>query len=192
MLWSGYAVLCAIKLCWTGTHTVQFWLCHPLAVWPWPSHLDSLNCFLCRGRIRTIVIAVIMDMRAESLSCVQLFATPWTQPARILCPWDPPGKNTGVGCHFLLQRIFPSQGSNLCLVQLLYCRQILYQEATRKPPVMIIKPNISEYSQSSVSVGSEPIDSTNQGLRKNFFLIPESFKKQNLNLLSAQQLFTCH
>ena len=25
------------------------------------------------------------------------------QPTRLLCPWDPPGKNTGVGCHFLLQ-----------------------------------------------------------------------------------------
>ena len=31
---------------------------------------------------------------------------------RLLCPWDFPGKNTGVGCHFLLQRIFPIQGSN--------------------------------------------------------------------------------
>ena len=28
------------------------------------------------------------------------------QPARLLCPWDPPGKNTGVGCHFLLQGVF--------------------------------------------------------------------------------------
>ena len=27
------------------------------------------------------------------------------QPARLLCPWDSPGKNTGVGCHFLLQLI---------------------------------------------------------------------------------------
>ena len=27
----------------------------------------------------------------------------WTAPARLLCPWDSPGKNTGVGCHFLLQ-----------------------------------------------------------------------------------------
>ena len=26
------------------------------------------------------------------------------QPARLLCPWDFPGKNAGVGCHFLLQR----------------------------------------------------------------------------------------
>ena len=31
------------------------------------------------------------------------------KPARLLCPWDFPGKNTGVGCHFLLQGIFPNQ-----------------------------------------------------------------------------------
>ena len=34
------------------------------------------------------------------------------QPARLLCPWDSPGKNTGVGHHALLQGIFPTQGSN--------------------------------------------------------------------------------
>ena len=34
------------------------------------------------------------------------------QPPRLLCPWDFPGKNTGVGCHFLLQGIFPAQGWN--------------------------------------------------------------------------------
>ena len=33
-------------------------------------------------------------------------------PIRLLCAWDFPGKNTGVGCHFLLQGIFPTQGSN--------------------------------------------------------------------------------
>ena len=33
-------------------------------------------------------------------------------PARLFCPWDFPGKNTGVGCHFLLQGIFSTQGSN--------------------------------------------------------------------------------
>ena len=32
------------------------------------------------------------------------------QPARLLCPWDSPGKNTGVGCHTLLQEIFMTQG----------------------------------------------------------------------------------
>ena len=34
------------------------------------------------------------------------------QPTRLLRPWDFPGKNTGVGCYFLLQEIFPTQGSN--------------------------------------------------------------------------------
>ena len=48
---------------------------------------------------------------------------------RLLCPWDSPGKNTGVGCHFLLQGIFPTQESNPCL---LYCRWILYHSATRE------------------------------------------------------------
>ena len=33
-------------------------------------------------------------------------------PTRLLCPWDFPDKNTGVGCHFFLQGIFPTQGSN--------------------------------------------------------------------------------
>ena len=42
---------------------------------------------------------------------------------RPFCPWDFPGKNSGVGCHFLLQEIFPTQGLNLGL---LHCRQLLY------------------------------------------------------------------
>ena len=33
-------------------------------------------------------------------------------PTRLLCPWDFPGKNTGVGCHFLLQEILPTKGLN--------------------------------------------------------------------------------
>ena len=36
----------------------------------------------------------------------KLFATPWTvQPVRVLCPWDFPGKNTGVGCQLLVERM---------------------------------------------------------------------------------------
>ena len=34
------------------------------------------------------------------------------KPARLLCPWNFPGRNTGVGCHSLLQGIFPTQGLN--------------------------------------------------------------------------------
>ena len=39
------------------------------------------------------------------------------QPISPICPQNFPGKNTGVGCHFLLQGIFPTQGSNLQLLQ---------------------------------------------------------------------------
>ena len=53
-----------------------------------------------------------------------LFATYRLEPTRLLCPWDFPGKNTGVGCHFLLQKIFLTQGSNSCLLCLLHCRQL--------------------------------------------------------------------
>ena len=44
-------------------------------------------------------------------------------PTRLLCPWDSPGKNTGVDCHSLPQGIFPTQGSNPGLQ---HCRSILY------------------------------------------------------------------
>ena len=37
----------------------------------------------------------------------------------LLCPWDSPGKNTGIRAHFLLQEIFPTQGSNPRLLHLL-------------------------------------------------------------------------
>ena len=61
------------------------------------------------------------------------------RPTRLPCPWDSPGNNTGVGCHFLLQcmkvksgmgscslpqGIFPTQGLNPGVQ---HCRQILYQ-----------------------------------------------------------------
>ena len=48
-------------------------------------------------------------------SCLTL-CDPMDQLARFLCPWDFPGKNSGVGCHFLLQGFFLTQGSNLRLL----------------------------------------------------------------------------
>ena len=48
---------------------------------------------------------------------ISLFCYPMDcSPPRLLCPWDFPGKSTEVGCHFLLQRIFPTQGLNPCLL----------------------------------------------------------------------------
>ena len=65
-------------------------------------------------------------------SRVQLFVTPWTVATRLLCPWDFPGKNTGVDCHFLLQGIFPTQGSN---PGLLHCRWMLYCLSHQGSPI---------------------------------------------------------
>ena len=53
-------------------------------------------------------------MHTKSLwSCTTLFDPLDCSPPDSLCPWDSPGKNTGVDCHALLQRIFPTQGSTL-------------------------------------------------------------------------------
>ena len=41
------------------------------------------------------------------------------QPSRFLCPWNFPGKNTEMGCHFPLHRIFLNKGSSLYLLHLL-------------------------------------------------------------------------
>ena len=51
------------------------------------------------------------------LSRLQLFAT-LCNSIRLLCPWDFPGKNIGVGCHFLLQGIFLTQGLNQHLLSI--------------------------------------------------------------------------
>ena len=66
-------------------------------------------------------------VRAQFLSRVWLFVTPWTGAHQILCPWDFPDKNTGMGCHALLQGIFQTQRLNLGL---LHRRQILYHCST--------------------------------------------------------------
>ena len=74
----------------------------------------------------SVIVALVL-----SLSCVQLFVTPWTVIHKAPLSMGFPSKNTGVGCHFLLQGIFPTQGSNLGLLD---CRQILYQLSHGEAP----------------------------------------------------------
>ena len=56
------------------------------------------------------------------------------QSPRLLCWWDFPGKSTGVGCHFLLQGIFPTQGLN---TGLLHCRRTLYPLSHEGSPPLL-------------------------------------------------------
>ena len=69
------------------------------------------------------VIAMYGQSQCYLLSHVDAFRPYGLLPARVLCWWNFPGKNTGVGCHFLLQGIFPTPGSN---PGLWHCRRILY------------------------------------------------------------------
>ena len=70
-------------------------ICKPLPRWThWQVSQASQSMILC--------------MCIQLLGCVWLFATHGLQPTGLLCPWNFPGKNTGLGCHFLLQGIFPT------------------------------------------------------------------------------------
>ena len=85
--------------------------------------------FSCSLPCLTLCFVCFVSNRSFMSNSLQLCAL-W--PTWLLCPWDSPGKNTGVGCHALLQGIFLTQGSNPHFLRLLHCRQILYRWATGK------------------------------------------------------------
>ena len=69
----------------------------------------EVSC-VCVSMVRGCVCSVTSDsLRPQGL-----------QLARLLCPWNFPCKNTGVGCYFLLQGIFPTKGSNPHFLHLLH------------------------------------------------------------------------
>ena len=70
------------------------------------THLDSLS----RQKVK-VLVAQSRPTLCNPMDC---------NPARLLCPWNSPGKNTGVGCHFLLQGIFLTQGLDTHLLHLLH------------------------------------------------------------------------
>ena len=82
--------------------------------------MDIFHSLTSPTKIKSILFA--KDYASNFSCCLvtqsysnQLFVIPWTavppHPG-LLCPWDFPGKNTAVDCHFLLQGIFPTQGSS--------------------------------------------------------------------------------
>ena len=110
--------------------------------------------------------------------------TPWTVAMdRLLCPWDSPGKNTGVGSHFILQGIFPTQGSN---PHLLHCRQILSHQCHQgRPCIPRVVHKSFFFSDASVSLTvSLVIILTAQNLLEcsiNFFPLVLSFAEMENN-----------
>ena len=68
---------------------------------------------------------IIMLLTLSSIASNSLWSQ-GPQPTRRLCPWDSPGKNAAVGCHFFLQGIFLTQGLNPHLLHLLHWQAILF------------------------------------------------------------------
>ena len=86
---------------------------------------DFLKKYVCIWLLRVFVAALgIFSCHVRDLApwrawwfpvCSVVSDSLWPRglwPARLLCPWDSPGKSTAVCCHFLLQGICPTQGSN--------------------------------------------------------------------------------
>ena len=102
--------------CWLAVYLSSFWL---------RNHFETNGSWFCLFNMHW---APNMFMKVKALvtqSC--LFVTPWTVCSpHVLCPWNFPGQNTEVGCHFLLKGLFLTQELNLCLLRLLHGRQVLY------------------------------------------------------------------
>ena len=99
---------------WTSINTMlnYLWFFHHVL---FTSFLD--NSLSGSARPCSFFLFHTLSMHTCPVSHVQLFATPWS-PARLLCQWNFPGKKYWSGLPFLLQRIFPTQESNLCLLRL--------------------------------------------------------------------------
>ena len=69
------------------------------------------NVFIkLKAKVKDTLLGDVHTCCCESPSHARLYVTPGLWPTRLLCPWDSPGENTGVGCHCLLQGTFPTQG----------------------------------------------------------------------------------
>ena len=94
----------------TEVPTLDFIECHHL----WIRYSYVRVTFLCVGCVCVCVCARAHSVMSDSLRPTGPY------PTRFFCPWNFPGRNTGVGCHALLQGIFPTQESNWCLLCPLY------------------------------------------------------------------------
>ena len=94
----------------------------------------SVMCFLVICVIHLSEMSLYFHLTTESRSVYHSIMLTLCDlgAVALLAPWDFPGKNTGEGCHSLLQGIWiPNQGPNLCLPR---CRKILYHPSHHRSP----------------------------------------------------------
>ena len=93
-----------------------------------------------KGKLRISICSKVSE------SCPTLCDPRDSSPPRLLCPWNSPGKNTGVGSHSLLQEIFPTEGLNPGLP---HCKRILYCLSHQGSPRILEWVDYSFSSESS-------------------------------------------
>ena len=98
----------------------------PNRPFPWDWGMCWLNTLARLASLCSRIAHVSFTLYAQLLSRVPLFETPWTEAHQSPLFMEYSTKNAGVGCHFLLQVIFRTQGLNLHLLCLLHCRWIHY------------------------------------------------------------------
>ena len=97
-----------------------------------PLVLTSYTGVVCLLQLMNYCVCVSHSVVSNSLQPHGL------QPTRLLGPWDFPGKSTGVDCHFLLQEIVPTQGSNQYILHLLHWQAESFPLShLRSPPWLI-------------------------------------------------------
>ena len=79
--------------------------------------------------LASLFLPIASNMYSESVHSSSAYSS-----ARLLCPWNSPGRNTGVGSHSLLQGIFSTQGLN---PELLHCRHIPYDLTHQGSPTLL-------------------------------------------------------
>ena len=106
---------------------------------PWTEESGGLPSMGLQSRTRLKRLSSSSSSMSEWVSEIAQSCPTLCDPVdtRFLLPWDFLGKSTGVGCHFLLQGVFPNQGSN---PDLLHCRQTLYHLSHQVSPKFLIEP----------------------------------------------------
>ena len=131
-----------IFVSWLRSHEAEGWLANsgwtPEKTAPW---LQDANCNtkICSHKHVHLFSLFTLGQRGQSMEDCFVSCSVTSDSlrprglwlTRLLYPWESPGKNTGVGFHFLLQCIFPTQWLNLGLLN---CRQTLYHLSHQGSP----------------------------------------------------------
>ena len=92
-------------------------------VHPWHrltcNHITAISASILTGHPSGAMLFFSLSVMSNSSATPKDCSPTW-----FLCPWDFPGKNTEISCHFLLHGVFPNQGSN----QHLHCRRFFTSE----------------------------------------------------------------